>query len=219
MQHNWYKIARIQQQAELSGLSKTLISAIFAVLAGWTTLNAAKQFGVNEEEIEQAMSNPNVMAEVQSQDPTEDQMQQERDKTDQEYKNTIKNIMARTLYAEGKNESYAGMKAIASVIYNRAGSNDLNEILKAIKAPKQFSCWNSADNEDWTNMKQGKNNSAWNNAMQIAEEVVNGTFAPSGTWSHYYNPSLCDPYWAYTDKSKTQLRSHKDIGRHRFMQM
>ena len=57
------------------------------------------------------------------------------------------NIIARTLYAEARNDGKTGMTAVASVIYNRA-NKDKTLFTSACLKSKQFSCWNKFTKEE-----------------------------------------------------------------------
>ena len=130
------------------------------------------------------------------------------------------NIIARTLYAEARNDGKVGMEAVASVIYNRAKGNKDN-FTKACLKPKQFSCWNKFTKEeaDPKNFKikipssvnkNKKNEALWKEAMQIVADMLNGTFKPTTTANMYFNPQKCSPKWA------NELTDVKMIGSHKF---
>lgn len=119
------------------------------------------------------------------------------------------NILARTIWAEGLSEGEDGMRAIASVIYNRGGGKPAG-MVKAVKAPRQFSCWNSMD---WRNFKvKEKSGAPWEVAKAIASELLSGSFSPTTNATHYYNPDKVTPGWSKGQEGKT-------IGRHRFMSL
>ena len=66
---NWYKVAKIQQIEQEAGLkefiSVSLSMALLAVFAGSTIWSAAQKYNVNEAEIEQALSNEQIINELQ----------------------------------------------------------------------------------------------------------------------------------------------------------
>ncbi len=201
---------------------------------------AAQEFGVNQSDIENALKNKQVVETVnkyqnlnftapqgkdnmnyrQPQTKNTEQIakNQEPIKKNQEQSQEEKlqiNIIARTLYAEGNSESEEGLKAIASVIYNRSNKTP-SSMISVIKKPKQFSCWNQASEKDWTNMKQ-QSGAMWDKSMGIAKSMVDGNFQPTGNWKHYFNPNKVKPDWAYKDKAKKQPYKYVDIGNHRFL--
>jgi len=64
--YDWYKTAKIQQEAGLREMIPTaLLSALVAVMGGSAIWNAAQQFNVNPTDVEQALSNPTVMEALQ----------------------------------------------------------------------------------------------------------------------------------------------------------
>jgi spore germination cell wall hydrolase CwlJ-like protein len=234
---NWYKLAQVQKEAGLKDyIPAALLSALISVMSisairGYMDKTdietAAQKFNVDKSEIENALKNPQVVNAINKYEETNSTQQQDNvekkqiskteiknDKQSQEEKMQI-NIIARTLYAEGTSESEEGLNAIASVIYNRSNGTP-SSMITVIKKPKQFSCWNKATEKDWTNMKQ-YSGSQWDKSMEIATSMVKGGFSPSGNWRHYYNPSMVDPDWAYTDETKTQQHKFINIGRHRFL--
>lgn len=130
-------------------------------------------------------------------------------------KQQVKNIITRTLWAEARNDGEIGMRAVAAVIYNRA-QGDSNRFVDVIKKPKQFSCWNGMSASDWSpknfKMKQ-RDDSEWNIASAIADEMVKQVFEPvSNTYDHYYNPDKASPAWGKGESGKI-------IGSHKFMDL
>ena len=118
--------------------------------------------------------------------------------------------LARTIYAEAEGESYQGKLAVASVIYNRA-KGDTTKMVRVVTARKQFSCW------DARTPVQGKGQ-AWEDCLEIAQKMIDGSFQPSINANHYFNPKKCSPSWAYLDKAKTRPRPKvASIGNHVFL--
>ena len=64
----------------------------------------------------------------------------------------VANMLARTIFREGRAEAHEGRMAIASVIYTRA-SGKLDNLASVIKYKNAFSCWNSMTEDDWKNFK------------------------------------------------------------------
>ena len=127
------------------------------------------------------------------------------------------NILARTIYREALNEGPTGMKAVASVIYNR-GSGMTDKMVEEVKRRKQFSCWNKMSPTDWANFKiKEYSGKEWETAKNIAESMVNGSFKPIISANHYYNSKLAKPSWAF-DKSGKH-RPFASLGNHRFMKI
>lgn len=127
----------------------------------------------------------------------------------------LKNIIARTLWAEAREDGANGMKGVASVVFNRAKGKKEN-ILPVISRRKQFSCWNAMTEQDWNNFKmKEKTGPIWSEANRIAEEMVTGSFVPSTKANHYFNPNKCSPAWRlFPDGTE---RPYSEIGSHRFL--
>jgi spore germination cell wall hydrolase CwlJ-like protein len=124
------------------------------------------------------------------------------------------NIIARTLWAEAREDGEQGMRAVASVAFNR-GKGNVDRIIKAIKTPKQFSCWNGMKPEDWVHFKEKhRSGTAWDIANKIATEIVQYQFTPITEADHYYNPQKANPDWA---RLAGKLRPHIRVGNHLFM--
>ena len=134
------------------------------------------------------------------------------------------NILARTLFAEAANQGEEGKKAVASVIWNRAG-HDPQKVVEVCFAYKQFSCWN--DVHPATNPKYNPRNYkiklpkklatnsnvelAWEDCKEIASDLINGTYISTiGNRNSYYNPDKANPDWA------DDLQNVKKVGDHKF---
>ena len=129
------------------------------------------------------------------------------------------NIIARTLYAEARNDGKEGMEAVASVIYNRAdGKKEF--FTNACLKPKQFSCWNKFTKEeaDPKNFKikipssvkgNAKNAKLWKEANAIAADMLADAFKPTTTANMYYAKSMIKPpSWANIMTKKETIGSH-----------
>ena len=182
-----------------------LLGALVLVLSGMSIKDVSAKTQIPETEIIQSLQDDEIMQEARK------EIEGSRKTVGSETKeiSITKNILARTIYAEGRGESTEGKMAIATVIFNR-GRGNTQEMVKAIQCPKQFSCWNKASSEDWTNMKQGSGKD-WEESLNIAESLVNGSFTAVGTFDHYFNPKKVTKYpsWA-----KNQLS--EQIGNHLF---
>lgn len=130
------------------------------------------------------------------------------------------NIIARTIYAEARNDGKKGMAAVASVIYNRA-KGDKEMFAKACLKPKQFACWGKltkeeADPKSFQVKIPGsvkgipQNEKLWKEAMAIAADMLSDAFRPITDANMYYNDKFASPEWA------KQLTNVKYIGSHKF---
>lgn len=133
----------------------------------------------------------------------------------------VANIIARTLYAEARNDGKTGFKAVASVIYNRADGK-MADFAAVCKKKYQFSCWNKMSADDWkpakfkikipTSVKDNaRNERLWKQAMEIAAEMLaNGNvFKPVTTANIYYATSMKKaPSWAKSLTNTETIGSH-----------
>ncbi len=184
----WYDIS-LEKEA---GLKESLSSILFAISlifgeGHYSVAEAAQKAGISPKTVQIALKTPQILNYAH-----------------------ILDVIAKTIYAEAQGESEDGKKAVASVIWNRANGNVAN-FEQVIKKRNQFSCWNGK-----VDLNPGRG-VPWLESVRIARSMVAGEFSPTVEHTHYYNPEKADPSWAYTDKTRTKLRDHIDIGRHRFL--
>lgn len=140
------------------------------------------------------------------------------------------NIIARTLYAEARNDGEKGMRAVASVIYNRANGNvaDFVNVCKKYgwsekykRNVYQFSCWGRMDPDEWspnkfkvklpkTVINGSADQKSWEIAMNITAEMLSNSFTPVIDANMYYNDKTANPSWG------SELIKVKYIGSHKF---
>ena len=101
-------------------------------------------------------------------------------------------VVALTIFGEAQGEPLAGKKAVASVIWHRAGG-DPAKFESVCKAPKQFSCWNKERPKVPGNYLSRK---AWSECRHIAEAMVARDFTPTINADHYHATSITPPSWA-----------------------
>ena len=234
--NNWYlKYSQIKDiLIKEAGWKENIITSLLALmLMGFgisTIVNIAQKHNISEEEILKAKQNKEMMEKAtkiyndrQNQNNKiiieNKQPIQEESKKDLPNKNIKmqENIIARTLYAEGRSEGKSGVIAIASVIHNR-GRGNVDKMIFEIKRPYQFSCWNNATEKDWNTIKEFSG-PAWNMCKQVANDMINGKFTPISNYNHYYNPQIANPKWAYLDEKKQNHRPYTTIGKHRFLKI
>ena len=116
----------------------------------------------------------------------------------------IVRVVALTIFWEAAGESLAGKEAVASVIWNRAGG-DTGKLIAVCKKPKAFSCW-LRQNTRVPNDAPSRR--AWRECRTIAERMVNGTFVPSTTATHYHAVSV-RPRWSVSMKRVAWIGNHK----------
>ena len=105
-------------------------------------------------------------------------------------------VISDTLYMEARGEGERGLRAVATVIYNRA-KGSAAQMEKVCLKPYQFSCWNGkAPKSVRIAPKSAFDRRAYALCLSIEKELLSGNFSPLGEWTHYYNPRLCSPTWA-----------------------
>lgn len=110
-------------------------------------------------------------------------------------------VVATTIWAEARGEGEIGMRAVASVIWNRSQESGLPPTLVCLKR-KQFSCWNNGEPSVDKDSKQ------WTYAMQLQHEMEDEVFKPLGDWNHYYAHKKCNPKWAKHLMNVKVIRNH-----------
>lgn len=130
------------------------------------------------------------------------------------------NILARTLWGEARGENQAGKKAVASVIWNRAGKNTDN-LIKVVFRRKQFSCWNylaKSKKRPGTYKyiipaaaaKNPIDKKSWDECVALATELIGGKFISTVTNANaYYVTNMSKkPYWTVSLSSTTNVGHH-----------
>lgn len=116
-------------------------------------------------------------------------------------------VVALTIYHEARGEGVRGMEAVASVIYNRSVERKMS-VVDVCLQKDQFSCWKFHE------VPKGdvvlKMDRAFEVCMNLAMHLIRGTFKPTLSANHYYNPKKCRPKWGRA------MRCVKVIGNHRF---
>ena len=114
------------------------------------------------------------------------------------------NVIAKTLYAEARGENYAGIDAVATVIFNR-GKGDYQKSIAACLKRKQFSCWNGQ-----TDIKISNNvldQKMWKYCLHVEMLIRCGNFTPNGNWNHYAHHTV-KTKWFRMMTNKTRIGAH-----------
>ena len=116
-------------------------------------------------------------------------------------------IMTRTVYGEGRNQSYEGMLAIARVILNRneQGGKD-NTIGKTCLRHLQFSCWNAGDPNLTAMLNVTLSDKRFRQCMMACLEAVDGIDITFGA-RHYHTKAISPP-WAKSKKPCVAIGDH-----------
>ena len=136
------------------------------------------------------------------------------------YDELVIDVLARTLWGEGRGEGGAGMEAIASVILNRVKiAEDRDgywwgkDIISVCQKPYQFSCWNRSDPNYRLLNAVTEKDIHYATAVRIARRAVAGTLKDSTNGATHYHAKSITPDWA-----KGQTPSAV-IGHHIFYQL
>lgn len=124
-------------------------------------------------------------------------------------------VIAAVIWAEARGEGLVGMRMVAEVIDNRIVWNGprLLTPYEVVTKPKQFSClntWGAAKLVAFAKASTGPDKSAWEACLQLAGQLVDGTFENFG-WAegatHYHSVAV-HPDWATEKQFITEYRNH-----------
>jgi len=128
------------------------------------------------------------------------------------------NVVAKTLYDEARGEDIPGLKAVASVIYNRAGG-DPQKFPSVCLKQYQFSGWNGLNDtertaagyyivEPATSTQETKD--MWILCNRLAEQMFDGKFTSTiDKRNVFYNPDKSSPKWGNLMKHPVKIGNHK----------
>jgi spore germination cell wall hydrolase CwlJ-like protein len=123
---------------------------------------------------------------------------------------SMRDMLAKTVYAEAGNQGFDGMMATGAVIRNRADTGKFGDGIEGvIMKPGQFSAWNSVtgyaggeQGQDMTNMVVPEE------AYRVADALIAGDYKdPTNGATHYYNKSISQPKWG-NQGNWTQIGDH-----------
>lgn len=124
-----------------------------------------------------------------------------------ESKEHIIEVVAATLYHEARGEGEEGMRAVASVIYNRANQKRWKKLgYSGVCLQKyQFSCHNKGFMK--ANPKKAGDKKAYKLCVKIATEIANNKFKSTVNANHYCTNN-CKVSWKKLLKNKTVIKNH-----------
>ncbi len=107
-------------------------------------------------------------------------------------------LLAKTIYAEARGESYTGQVAVGAVILNRVASSKFpNSIAGVVYQKGAFTA--VADGQ--INLEPDKT------AMNAAQDAMNG-WDPSYGCLYYYNPAVATSSWIFSRQTVTTIGKH-----------
>lgn len=130
--------------------------------------------------------------------------------------------VTKTLWAEARGEGERGIRAVATVIWNRAGGNPSNLSRVCLKT-KQFSCWNSGN---IVIPSSEFHSAAYQTCLKVAKEMITGKFTPT-VFPNTKNPTHYVTGNLYNSPTQAKwIRRHKAakrpidvVGHHVFMRV
>ncbi len=124
-------------------------------------------------------------------------------------------VLARTLWGEGRGEGTTGMEAIASVVLNRVAIAQEkgrywwgNDIITVCQKPYQFSCWNRSDPNYRQLQAVTDKDIHFATALRIARRAVSGTLADVTNGATHYHTKAVKPFWAKGKTPTTMIGNH-----------
>lgn len=123
--------------------------------------------------------------------------------------------LSRTLWGEARGEGTVGMRAVASVIWNRykisKGRNGYwwgNDIVSICHKPYQFSCWNRSDPNYKRLMAVDIQDRQFRSAKDIARLTIEGQmYDLTGGATHYHAKNI-KPYWSNGQAPTKTIGNH-----------
>jgi N-acetylmuramoyl-L-alanine amidase len=120
---------------------------------------------------------------------------------------SLATLLALVLWGEARGEPDNGLRAVASVIWTRAGG-DWRQLERVLTAPKQFSFLNAGTDQALARVVE-ENAIGWARCKALALEMIEGRFQPEIEANHYHATAV-HPAWA------DSMRRVATIGRHVF---
>jgi spore germination cell wall hydrolase CwlJ-like protein len=121
-------------------------------------------------------------------------------------------ILARTIYGEGRGELYKGgvapLIAIANVVVNRKNKNFAKTVAEVCQAPYQFSCWNKNDVNYEKIRSVSEENSIFKICVEAAENVLRTKWPDLTDGCDHYHEKSIKPFWAAYREPKRIFGSH-----------
>lgn len=119
------------------------------------------------------------------------------------YNELAVDVLARTLWGEGRGEGAQGMEAIASVVLNRVAVAQERgnywwggDIISVCQKPYQFSCWNRSDPNYKKLLAVTDKDIHFATSLRIARRAVAGTLADTAFGATHYHTKAVSPFWS-----------------------
>lgn len=121
-----------------------------------------------------------------------------------------KDILARTMWGEARNQGERGMQAVANVVMNRTRSSRWpNTPADVCLQTWQFSAWNTGDPNRAKMQTVTVNDSRFRSALAIAEQALRGQLADITGGADHYHTNGVAPYWSKGVSPVAVIGDHK----------
>lgn len=119
-------------------------------------------------------------------------------------------VLARTLWAEARNQGRPGMFAVACVIQNRAAHPGWwgRDILGVCLAKQQFSCWNTSDPQYNAIRTVNDTSPSFKLALDIAKQAVGTCLNDVTRGADHYCTTAVHPAWQKGRTPVYQMGTH-----------
>ena len=107
-------------------------------------------------------------------------------------------LLAKTIYAEARGESYTGQVAVGAVILNRVASSKFPNTIAGVVYQKHAF---TAVSDGQINLEPDKT------AMNAAQDAMNG-WDPTYGCIYYYNPAVATSSWIFGRQTVTTIGKH-----------
>lgn len=115
--------------------------------------------------------------------------------------------VAKTLWAEARGEGERGIRAVATVIYHRAGGNRLRFAAEC-KRKYQFSCWTGKTDIAFDNTSK-----AWKTCITVAKEMFTGKFVPETFGGDVTKPKFyCTSKLFFSEDAPKYIKNAREKG-------
>ncbi len=131
------------------------------------------------------------------------------------YNDLAVDVLARTLWGEGRGEGPQGMEAIAGVVLNRVNIAAKkggywwgNDIISVCQKPYQFSCWNRSDPNYKALQAVTDKDIHFATALRIARRALAGALDDITAGATHYHASNILPDWAIGQEPTITIGHH-----------
>lgn len=120
-------------------------------------------------------------------------------------------ILSRTMWAEARNQGYAGMYAVGCVVRNRSLNPRWwgHSIISVCLEPFQFSSWNAGDPNRAQLLAVTSADPQFSKARTIASAIIGGGLDTTDNADSYYARDIPPPSWCARATFTVQIGAHR----------